>query len=94
VVYKIRQLFLASQTKLKSLWVLGDFYTIKISGDETHGRYSVWEIDVAPNNGPPLHKHSMEDEAFYVLEEETKGTKGQLIYVPRGEFQIPSHQRL
>jgi quercetin dioxygenase-like cupin family protein len=74
---------------------LGDFYTIKISGDETHGRYSVWEIDVAPNNGPPLHKHSMEDEAFYVLEgefsfplgsKETKGTKGQLMYVPRGEF--------
>ena len=81
---------------MKSLWVLGDIYTIKISGDETQGRYSVWEIETAPNNGPPLHKHSMEDEAFYILEgmfsfpygskETNLGGKGQFMYVPRGEF--------
>lgn len=80
---------------MKSLWILGDFYTVKIRGDETKGRYSVWEIEVVPNNGPPLHKHSMEDEAFYVLEgvfsfpyasKETKASKGQFMYVPRGEF--------
>jgi quercetin dioxygenase-like cupin family protein len=81
---------------MKSLWILGDIYTVKISGDETQGRYSVWEIEVAPNNGPPLHKHSMEDEAFYVLEgdfsfpygsnKDTKAGKGQFIYSPRGEF--------
>jgi hypothetical protein len=50
---------------MKSLWILGDIYTVKISGDETQGRYSVWEIEAPPNSGPPLHKHSMEDEAFY-----------------------------
>jgi mannose-6-phosphate isomerase-like protein (cupin superfamily) len=75
--------------------ILGDVYTVKISGDETQGRYSVWEIEVAPNNGPPLHKHSMEDEAYYVLEgnfsfpygsKETKAAKGQFMYLPRGEF--------
>jgi mannose-6-phosphate isomerase-like protein (cupin superfamily) len=80
---------------MKSLWILGDFYTVKIRGDETQGRYSVWEIEAAPNNGPPLHKQSMEDEAFYVLEgvflfpygsKETKVSKGQFMYVPRGEF--------
>jgi mannose-6-phosphate isomerase-like protein (cupin superfamily) len=80
---------------MKTLWLLGDYYTVKISGDETQGRYSVWEIDVAPHNGPPLHKHSREDEAFYVLEGEfafhygsskTKAGKGQFMYVPRGEF--------
>jgi mannose-6-phosphate isomerase-like protein (cupin superfamily) len=80
---------------MKSLWVLGDVYTIKISGDETQGRYSIWEIETAPNNGPLLHKHSMEDEAFYILEgdfsfshcsKETKASKGQLIYAPRAEF--------
>ena len=80
---------------MKSLWVLGDFYKVKISGDETQGRYSIWEIEVAPNNGPPLHRHSREDEAFYVLEGEfsfpyaskdTKAGKGQFMYVPRGEF--------
>ena len=88
-------MFPASQTNTKSLWIFGDIYTVKISGDETQGRYSVWEIEVAPNNGPPLHKHSMEDEAFYVLEgdflfpygsKETKAGKGQFMYGPRGEF--------
>jgi quercetin dioxygenase-like cupin family protein len=75
---------------------LDDIYTLKISSDETHGIYSVWEIEVAPNNGPPLHKHSLEDEAFYVLEgafsfpygnDATKvAYKGQFINTPRGQF--------
>jgi hypothetical protein len=77
---------------LKSFWIFGDVYTVKISGDETRGRYSVWEIEVASNNGPPLHKHLMEDEAFYVLEgdfsfpygsKETRISKGQVIYIPQ-----------
>jgi quercetin dioxygenase-like cupin family protein len=85
-----------SQNKINSLWILGDIYTIKISGDETHGVYSIWEIEVPLNNGPPLHKHSMEDEAFYVLEgdfsfpygdkEAKVADKGQLINAPRGQF--------
>jgi mannose-6-phosphate isomerase-like protein (cupin superfamily) len=53
---------------MKSLWLLDEVYTVKTSGDETQGRYSVWETEVAPNKGPPLHKHSMEDEAWYILE--------------------------
>jgi|SRR5215510_3955216 mannose-6-phosphate isomerase-like protein (cupin superfamily) len=88
-------MFPASQTRLKSLWLLGDVYTVKTSGDETQGRYSVWEIEVPPNKGPPLHKHSMEDEAWYILEgnfsflygsKVTKVTKGQFMYAPRGEL--------
>ena len=85
-----------SQNKINSLWILGDVYTVKISGDETHGIYCVWEIEVGPNNGPPLHKHSMEYEVFYILEgqfsfpygnEEAKvADKGQLINAPRGQF--------
>ena len=42
----------ASQTRMKSLWLLGDVYTVKTSGDETQGRYSVWEIEVSPSKGP------------------------------------------
>ena len=50
---------------------------------------------MAPNNGPPLHKYSMGDEAFYVLEgvfsfsygyKDTKVGKGQFLYAQRGEF--------
>jgi mannose-6-phosphate isomerase-like protein (cupin superfamily) len=80
---------------MKTLWILGDFYTVKVSGDETQGRYSVWEVKAAPNNGPPLHRHSREDESFYVLDgefsfpygnKEATAGKGQFMYVPRGEF--------
>ncbi len=88
-------MFPGSQTKNISLWVLGSVYTVKISGDETQGRYSIWEIEVPLNNGPPLHKHSKEDEAYYILEgdfsflygdKEIKADKGRFVYVPRGGF--------
>jgi mannose-6-phosphate isomerase-like protein (cupin superfamily) len=88
-------MFPVSQTTMKSLWILGDVYRVKTRGDETQGKYSVWEIEAAPNNGPPLHKHSMEDEAWYILggdfsfiygSKETKVSKGQFVYGPRGEF--------
>jgi hypothetical protein len=45
-------MFPASQTTMKSLWILGEVYTVKTRGDETQGKYSVWEIEVASNNGP------------------------------------------
>jgi len=40
----------ASQNKKKSLWMLGDIYTPKNSGEVTHGIYCVWEIEVGPSN--------------------------------------------
>jgi quercetin dioxygenase-like cupin family protein len=85
----------SSQAKRKMLWILGDYYTEKISGSETQGKYAVWEIEVDPQNAPPLHRHSREDEGFYVLEgkfafpygnSETNAGKGQFVYAPRGEF--------
>jgi quercetin dioxygenase-like cupin family protein len=88
-------MFPSSQAKKKKLWLLGDVYTVKISGDKTQGRYAIWEIEVAPQNGPPPHKHSQEDEGFYVLEgsfafqygnSEIRVGKGQFAYLPRGEF--------
>lgn len=80
-------------TKRKTLWLQGDYYNEKISASETQGRYAIWEIEV--QKGPPLHKHSREDEGFYVLEgkfafpygnSETDASKGEFVYAPRGEF--------
>ncbi len=77
------------------LWLLGDYYTEKISGNETQGRYAVWEIEINPQGGPPLHRHSREDEGFYVLEgrfafpygdSETNAGKGEFAYASRGQF--------
>ena len=53
-----------------SIWVVGDRYTIKASGNDTGGAFAMIEAIVPPGNGPPPHIHSREDEAFYVLEGE------------------------
>jgi len=56
--------------KGKLLDVLGDTVTIKITGEDTDGVYTVLEYVSPPQGGPPLHLHHREDEAFYVLEGE------------------------
>ena len=56
----------------RSIWVVGDRYTIKCSGNDTGGAFALIEAVVTPGNGPPPHIHSREDEAFYVLEGEVQ----------------------
>src|SRR3990172_2358880 len=77
----------------KSLWVLGDLYTFKVSGEDTNANYAVLEVISYPNNGPPPHIHHREDEGFYVLDGEFsflycdrtfKATSGDFIHIPRG----------
>ncbi|MEW4570198.1 quercetin 2,3-dioxygenase [Tautonia sp. JC769] len=51
-----------------SVWVVGDRYTIKASGVDTGGAFSLIEAWVPPQSGPPPHIHHREDEAFYILE--------------------------
>lgn len=52
------------------LLVLGEAITVKIGGEQTGGRYAVFE-EVSPvGGGPPLHVHRHDDEVFYVLEGE------------------------
>lgn len=54
----------------RSAWVVGDLYTIKASGEDTGGAFTLIEVLVPPQSGPPPHIHRREDEAFYVLEGE------------------------
>lgn len=54
----------------KTVWVVGDHYTIKASGEDTGGAFTLIEVLVPPQSGPPPHVHSREDEAFYILEGE------------------------
>lgn len=46
----------------------GDLLYFKVTGKETEGRYAIMESLIPPNQGPPLHVHHREDEAFYILE--------------------------
>jgi quercetin dioxygenase-like cupin family protein len=50
------------------LYLVGDLYTFKVTGEETNGAFALWEALIPPQAGPPPHIHHREDESFYVLE--------------------------
>ena len=54
----------------QTIAVVGDVYRFLATGDETGGRYALWDALVPPGGGPPPHVHSREEEGFYVLEGE------------------------
>lgn len=47
--------------------VVGDTYTILLSGDDTGGRFTLIDMYVPPGGGPPPHRHDFE-ETFVVVE--------------------------
>ncbi len=77
----------------KPLKVLGSTILVKASGEDTGDQFSVVHTTVMPMSGPPLHRHSLEDEFFYVLEGEItwqidgrriSGGPGTSAFAPRG----------
>jgi quercetin dioxygenase-like cupin family protein len=52
---------------LPHLGVVGDTYTILLTGQDTAGRYTLIDMHVPPGGGPPPHRHDFE-EMFTVLE--------------------------
>jgi mannose-6-phosphate isomerase-like protein (cupin superfamily) len=67
--------------------------TVKASGDQTDGAFTLLEADEPAGFGPPLHIHRDAAEAFYVVEGEyiifIEGREalcpaGSFIYIPAG----------
>lgn len=54
----------------KAVALVGDVYRFMATGNDTDGRYAMFEACVFPGGGPPPHIHSREEESFYVLEGE------------------------
>ncbi len=54
----------------RTVAVVGDVYRFMATGDDTNGKYALWEATVHPGGGPPPHVHSREEEGFYVVEGE------------------------
>jgi mannose-6-phosphate isomerase-like protein (cupin superfamily) len=52
----------------RSFWLMGDFYAIKTTAEQTGGAYSITEVESFPGNGPPPHIHHREDECIYIVE--------------------------
>jgi mannose-6-phosphate isomerase-like protein (cupin superfamily) len=49
------------------LWFLGTLVRMKLTGEQTGGRFALWEGVLPHGAAPPLHSHP-QDETFYVLE--------------------------
>ena len=54
----------------RTIAVVGDVYRFLATGEDTNGKYALWEAIVPPGGGPPPHTHSREEEGFYILEGE------------------------
>lgn len=57
-------------TEGRTIAVVGDVYRFLATGEDTNGKYAMWEAIVPPGGGPPPHVHSREEEGFYILEGE------------------------
>ena len=73
----------------ETLWVLGDFVTLKAQSDEL----TLFEGVIPPEGGPPPHIHQQQEEAFYVLEgafsflsgdKTIEAGPGSFMWIPRG----------
>jgi quercetin dioxygenase-like cupin family protein len=67
--------------------------TFKVRGEQTGGSLTAFENVIAPGDGPPLHTHAHEDEAWYVLagtlrfrlgDTHADAPTGSFVFVPRG----------
>jgi len=77
---------------LPHLGLVGDTYTIVLSGEDTDGRFCLIDMHVPPEGGPPPHRHDFE-ETFVVLEGEIEATfRGEKRTVKKGEMiNIPAN---
>jgi quercetin dioxygenase-like cupin family protein len=77
---------------LQHIGLVGDTYTITVSGDDTAGRFCVIDMHIPPGGGPPPHRHDFE-EAFILLEGEIEATfRGKKSVVLAGDtVNIPAN---
>ncbi len=78
---------LRQKTQGRTVAVVGDVYRFLATGEETNGKYAMWEAIVPPGGGPPPHVHSREEEGFYILEGEITFTiNGERVVATAGMF--------
>jgi len=70
--------------------LVGDTYTILLSGKDTGGRFCLIDMHIPPGGGPPPHRHDFE-ETFILLDGEMEATfrgvestvkGGETIHIP------------
>ena len=78
--------------KQPHIGLVGNTYTILLTGRDTAGRYCLIDMHVPPGGGPPPHRHDFE-ESFTVLEGEIETTfRGEHSTVRAGQaVNIPAN---
>ncbi len=80
----------ADDPHLPHIGLVGDTYTILLSGKDTNGKFCLIDMHVPPEGGPPPHRHDYE-ETFTVQEGEIEVTfrgekqtvrAGQTVHIP------------
>ena len=87
-----RTLTLAQPDNLPHIGLVGDTYTILLTGKDTAGRFCLIDMHIPPGGGPPPHRHDFE-ESFTLLEGELQATfRGGKSTVRSGEtINIPAN---
>lgn len=77
---------------LPHIGLVGDTYTILLSGGDTNGRYCLIDMFIPPGGGPAPHRHEFE-ESFTLLQGEIEATfRGKKSVVRAGEtLSIPAN---
>src|ERR1700685_878160 len=77
---------------LPHVGLVGDTYTILVTGEETAGKYTLIDMHVPPGGGPPSHRHDFE-EMFTVLDGEVLVTfRGETLVARAGEtINVPAN---
>lgn len=85
-------------------WAMGSLFEHLVSADETDGRLGIALVTQPPGIATPLHRHTREAEAFYLLsgtmtyragDETFELSAGSFIYLPQGlphAFRITGEQ--
>jgi quercetin dioxygenase-like cupin family protein len=81
-----------SDSSLTHIGLVGDTYTLLLTGRDTAGRFCLIDMHVPPGGGPPPHRHDFE-ETFTLLEGELEATfRGRNSTVRAGEtIHIPAN---
>ena len=87
-----RNLALAKPDNLPHIGLVGDTYTITVTGEETNGRFCLIDMHIPQGGGPPPHRHDFE-ETFILLEGEMEATfRGKKSIVRAGDtLNIPAN---
>jgi quercetin dioxygenase-like cupin family protein len=81
-----------SGENVRHVGLVGDTYTILLTGKDTAGQFCLIDMHVPPGGGPPPHRHDFE-ETFIVLEGQLEATfRGEKLAVRGGEtIHIPAN---